>query len=211
MTAIRVPPGRAGLLWLRHRLEAATRGAALLEQKLRILRQEERRLALLVQHSGEEWEAGVRDAETWLLRAALAGGQQSVEQGVADGPATVTLMWASTMGVSYPAEAICAFPGRGPGSAAVLGGAALIRAEAAYRDAADAAVRHAAALAAVRALGAETAATRQRARALRRHWIPRLDAALAATQLGLDEQEHAEGVQRRWAAGAQQASGEAEQ
>ena len=40
-TVRRVPPGRAGRLWLQHRLAVAQRGADLLDQKLRILRSEQ--------------------------------------------------------------------------------------------------------------------------------------------------------------------------
>lgn len=49
---IGVPPGRAGRLWLRRRLAAAERAVELLERKLRILRAEQDRLALLAQRTG---------------------------------------------------------------------------------------------------------------------------------------------------------------
>src|SRR6266566_9507160 len=75
---IRVPPGRAGRLWLRGRLQVAERGLDLLDRKLRILRREHERLALLAQRTGEAWEHACREAETWLLRAALLSGQRAL-------------------------------------------------------------------------------------------------------------------------------------
>ncbi|WP_243769443.1 V-type ATP synthase subunit D [Streptomyces cyanogenus] len=42
--------------------------------------------------------------------------------------------------------------------------------------------------------------TRQRVRALRRHWIPRPRRDLAAVELALEEAVHEEAVRRRWAA-----------
>ncbi|MFJ8094852.1 V-type ATP synthase subunit D [Streptomyces griseofuscus] len=51
-----------------------------------------------------------------------------------------------------------------------------------------------------RPAGRESARTRQRVRALRRHCIPRLRDELAALELALEESEHAEAVRRRWAA-----------
>ncbi|MEU9383926.1 V-type ATP synthase subunit D [Streptomyces sp. NPDC048279] len=77
---------------------------------------------------------------------------------------------------------------------------ALTHAETAYRAAVRAAAEHAAHRAAAELLAAEAQRTRQRVRALRRHWIPRLRGELAAVELGLEEAEHEEAVRRRWAA-----------
>jgi len=65
----------------------------------------------------------------------------------------------------------------------------------------DAAARHAAALTALRTIEAELLATRRRLRAVEDRWIPRLESTLARIRLALDEQERAEGVRLRWAAG----------
>ncbi|WP_406424696.1 V-type ATP synthase subunit D [Streptomyces sp. NBC_00842] len=54
-----------------------------------------------------------------------------------------------------------------------------VHAEAAYRKVVRAAAEHAVAAAAVRIIGAEVLSTRQRVRALQRHWIPNLRAGLA--------------------------------
>ena len=59
MSTIRVPPGRAGRLWLRARLDVAERGVSLLEQKVRILGDERRRLRALTEDTGRDWERGL--------------------------------------------------------------------------------------------------------------------------------------------------------
>ncbi|WP_406434134.1 V-type ATP synthase subunit D [Streptomyces sp. NBC_01589] len=55
---------------------------------------------------------------------------------------------------------------------------------------------------AVRMIAAEAHRTRQRARALRRHWIPRLTQELAAMEQSLEQSEHEDSIRRRWATGA---------
>ncbi|MER5846369.1 V-type ATP synthase subunit D [Streptomyces sp. NPDC002012] len=79
---------------------------------------------------------------------------------------------------------------------------ALVHAEAAYREALRAAAEHAAAAAAIRIIGAEVLSTRQRVRALQRHWIPNLREALTHTELALEQSEHEDAVRRRWASSA---------
>ncbi|MFD0623266.1 V-type ATP synthase subunit D [Streptomyces sanglieri] len=77
---------------------------------------------------------------------------------------------------------------------------ALAHAETAYRAAVSAAAEHARHQAATDLLAAEAERTRQRVRALRRHWIPRLRSELTAVELALEEAEHEEAVRRGWAA-----------
>ncbi|MDX2678357.1 hypothetical protein [Streptomyces soliscabiei] len=48
-------------------------------------------------------------------------------------------------------------------------------------------------------MGAEVLSTRHRVRALRRHWIPRLRAALGQADPALERAEREDGVRRRWA------------
>jgi V/A-type H+-transporting ATPase subunit D len=193
-----VPPGRAGRLWLRRRLGVARRAATLLDQKLRILRHEQERFALLVRRTGQEWQDSCRDAEIWLLRATLVAGRQPLRLAAGGPPAEVAVTWTTSMGLRYPSDARCAVP------AAVVvlpGSAALVQAAEGYREALQAAVRHAAAEAALRALDAEVATTRRRLRAVEDRWIPRLEQRLAAVQLELDEAERGDGVRLRWVAG----------
>jgi V/A-type H+-transporting ATPase subunit D len=189
-------------MWLQRRLAVAGRGADLLDLKLRLLHVERQRLGLQASRSEEAWQAAAREANRWLVRGALMGGQRGIRLAAQEVPADVEVTWAYLMGVRYPAGVRCTPAPEEPG-AAPPDSAALAVARDAQRRALEAAVTHAAAEAAVRVLEAEEAATRRRLRAIEDRWMPRLQEALAAIQLGLEEQEHAEGVQLRWAAAQQ--------
>ncbi|MFE1934113.1 V-type ATP synthase subunit D [Streptomyces sp. NPDC059474] len=196
------PPSRAARLRLRHSLDVALRGADLLEQKLRVLRTRHEAV-LRAEEAGERaWQDAVREAETWLLRGLLQGGEHALET-AADGVGPPEIDWReeTTMGVRHPSHVSCRVPGRSP-DAATPGSTALIHAEAAWREALRAGAEYAVARAAAGIVGAEVARTRQRARALRRHWIPRLEESLAQVGLALEESEHEDAVRRRWAAGS---------
>jgi V/A-type H+-transporting ATPase subunit D len=206
MADLRVPPGRAGRQWLRHRLAVAERGVGLLEQKLRVLQTAQQGLRGAADSAERDWLARAEQAEVWGLRAGLSGGQRALRMAAARDPAEVHLPWVSVMGVRYPGEPGCDPPASGPGDGRILGNAAVVHARTAYEVALLAAVRFAAAGAAVQVVAAELATTRQRQRALRKHWIPRLRAALLAVDLELEEQERAEAVRRRWAAGVESRS-----
>jgi len=197
--AVHAPPGRAGRLWLQRRLASAERGAALLDHKLRILRTERERFALLERRTCARWEDADREAAQWLLRAVILGGERSLRLAVPGAAAQVRVEWNQPMGVRYPAEASCTLPVE-RADAPPAGSGALVEARERYRRALEAAVQHAAAQAAVRVLEAEEHATRRRLRAIEERWVPRLREALAATQLRLDEEEHADGIRLRWAA-----------
>ncbi len=201
MAELRVPPGRAGRLWLRHRLAVAERGVGLLEQKLRVLRTTQRQLHERAGRAEREWLDRAAEADVWGLRAGLAGGQRALRLATPPEPAEVSLPWTTVMGVRCPGEPGSVRSAGDPGDSTVVAGAAVLAARAAYERALDAAVRHAAAAAAVRIVDAEVATTRQRQRALRRHWIPRLDRALREVELELEEMERSEAVRRRWASG----------
>lgn len=195
-TMPRVPPGRAGRMWLTHRLTVAARAAELLDQKVRVLRQEAARYRLLAENTGVAWTRSCRDAEAWSLRAALVGGQATLRAATDSQEAEAALTWETTMGVSHPEQARC----RLPAAPDMLDlGPATVAAVEAYRRALEAAVSHAAALAALRAVEKELGATRHRLRAVTDRWMPRLETALAAMVLSLEETERAEGVGLRWA------------
>lgn len=196
----RVPPGRAGRRWLRHRLDTAERGVALLDRKLRLLRAEQERVRLLADRTGAEWRAACREAERWLARAAMLGGQREIRLATVPADAEVTVEWGSVLGVRYPVGATCRPAGPADGQR-VPGSAALGEAVAAYRAALRAAAAHAAATEACRVVEAEVAATRRRVRALTDRWIPRLTAALVELDQRLAETERAEQLRMRWAAG----------
>lgn len=202
----RVPPGRAGKLWLRRRLGVAQRGADLLDHKLRILHAERQRLVLLIARTAAAWDTASREADGWLLRGALLGGQRAVRLAQDGQLADVEITWAQSMGVRYPARATCALPEPGL-STRLPSNAALDAAREAYRRAVEAAIEHAVAEAAFRVVEMEEAATRRRLRAIEDRWVPRLQQALAEVQLGLEEQEHAEGVRLRWAVARGQGPG----
>ncbi|MFC5957257.1 V-type ATP synthase subunit D [Streptomyces pratens] len=85
-------------------------------------------------------------------------------------------------------------------TSAAPAGTALIHAEAAFREALRAAAEYAVARAAGDIGEAELMRTRRRVRALRRHWTPRLESALARVELALEQAEHEDVVRRRRAA-----------
>jgi V/A-type H+/Na+-transporting ATPase subunit D len=194
----RVPPGRAGRLWLRRRLDTAERGVALLDRKLRILRTEQERLRLLADRTASEWQARCREAESWLARAAVLGGQREIRLAAQPPTARVELVWGSVMGARYPVQAACR-PPEPSASDRAPGTAALVDAAGAYRTALQAGVAHAAAREACRIVDAEVVEARRRLRALTDRWVPRLEAALTELTRQLEEAERAETVRMRWA------------
>jgi V/A-type H+-transporting ATPase subunit D len=191
------PPGRAGRLWLRRRLEMAERGADILDSKLRILRSELQRLVLLEQRTGEAWARAGREARLWADRAVVLGGERAVRLAAGSSPATVTISLTTSMGVRHPSEAVCAVP-EPDVDAPPSSNAALPLASDRHRQALDAAVQHAAVSAAVRIVEAELQSTRLRLRAIEHRWIPRLRRALADVAVVLEEEEHADAVRLRW-------------
>jgi V/A-type H+/Na+-transporting ATPase subunit D len=191
-----VPPGRAGRLWLQRRLETARRGADLLDRKLRILQAELDRIRDSAARTGARWRDCQDEAERWLLRAALLGGQRAIRLADDGMPADITVSATVTMGIRYPAAATCAFP-----ASAAWDGPALAGARQAHRAALAAAVEHAAAAEAVRVIEAETLATRYRLRAIRDRWVPRLEQALAEVTFAIEELERADAARLRLAAG----------
>ncbi|MFD8307525.1 V-type ATP synthase subunit D [Streptomyces sp. NPDC059690] len=198
---LRTPPGRAGRMRLRHSLDVARRGADLLDQKLRILRARHETLLAAEETARDAWHERLREAETWLRRGLLLGGDEALEAPAPVHPAEIHIVRTSTMGVRHPEKAICALPQREPDTPAPAN-TALVHAESAYAEAVRAAADHAVARAAAREVGAEVLRTRQRVRALQRHWIPRLEDALARADTALEQSEHEDAVRRRWAARA---------
>ncbi|MFC0530522.1 V-type ATP synthase subunit D [Phytohabitans kaempferiae] len=197
MPDLRAPPGRAGRLWLLHRLEAGRHAADLLDRKLRILLREQERLRRQAQDTDNAWQAAWRAADTWGLRTALLGGRRQLRL-AASPPTEVNITWQTVMGLSYPAAATCR-AAAAPADPAGSGTAATVEAAGAYREALEAAVTHAAAAAAYRVISAEVTATRRRRRALTQRWIPRLEEALRDLNQRLEEAERAEAIRMRWA------------
>jgi V/A-type H+-transporting ATPase subunit D len=192
---VRHPPGRAGRPWLAHRLEVARRGAELLDEKLRALMRERARLEPVVAQAREDWERSARDAERWLTRAAVMGGERqlALSSAAVVAPAAVTVRWRAILGVSCPAETTVVSAPQG----ALGGGAALHCAAAAHRRALETALEIAAAQGALRRIDAELRATRLRRNAIVRTWIPAHEGALRHLELGLEELEREDGARLR--------------
>ncbi|WP_251804119.1 V-type ATP synthase subunit D [Paractinoplanes hotanensis] len=186
-------------MWLGERLRTAHRAATLLDHKAHVLRRERERLTLVADRTRAKWAATQHEADRWLTRVAVMGGQREIRFGNADQLTEVNVTWDAVMGVRYPSDVVCILPNqsitaRSPGSAA------LTEAATAHRRALRAAVEHAAATAACRILETEMRETRRRLHAISDRWIPRLESALRSLTERLDEDERAEGVQLRWAA-----------
>ena len=189
-----VPPGRAGRLWLTRRLQLARRGADLLDRKLRILQAELGPVREAQARTAAEWDRCCADAEQWLLRASMLGGERAVRLGADGQLATVTVPYSVTMGVRHPASPVCDIP-----VPVTWDGLVLTRTRQAHAAALAAAVQHAAAAETLRLLEAEALATRYRLRAIENRWIPRLEQALADVTLALEEQELADAARLRLA------------
>jgi V/A-type H+/Na+-transporting ATPase subunit D len=190
-----VPPGRAGRLWLTRRLQVARRGADLLDRKLRILQAELGRFREAEARTAAEWSRCCADAERWLLRASMLGGERAVRLSADGQLATVTIPYAVTIGVRHPADPTCLIP-----ASVTWDGPTLVRTRQAHAAALAAAVQHGVAAEALRVIEAETLATRYRLRAIKNRWIPQLEQALAEVTLALEEQELADAARLRRAA-----------
>ena len=199
--ALRVPPGRAGRLWLLHRIDSGTRGDEVLDQKRQALLREELRLRGEVERAEAEWRQSAAEAAVWLRRAAVLGGERALGLACfyAGGEAEVELVWRNTLGVVHPAEARVS---QDEGKQPVVGSPALGPAAAAHRRALGAAARFAAARASHDGIAAEVALTARRLRTIEKRWLPDHRDALQALELRLDEDEREESTRIRWIAGS---------
>ncbi len=200
---LRIPPGRAGRLWLRERLASARGAADLLDHKRRELESELARMGTILAQRTKTWRRAMADAERWLARTDATAGGRAIRMAAALEPtgADVTLEWRQIMGVHYPVDVDVRLPAA-PSVASLDGGAALTEALAAFRTAVQAAAAHAVARTAHERIRAELGRTIRRLRALELRAIPAHQQALDALELQLDERDREEGVSARWAAGA---------
>jgi V/A-type H+/Na+-transporting ATPase subunit D len=194
----RVPPGRAGRMWLRRRLDTAERGRNQLDRKLRILTSELQRVDLQAESCRRDWESACVQARSWLLRAVLLGGQDVLRAATPAELADVELVSTTIMGLSYPSDAM--LTPRRARAAFPDGNAAIGPARDAFEAALLAGVRCAATQAAARQVGAEVALTRQRLMALDERWLPGLRELLARLELSLEQAEQEDNVRLRRAA-----------
>jgi V/A-type H+-transporting ATPase subunit D len=198
----RVPPGRAGRLWLRARLDATKRSADLLDHKRQLMQRELTRLASTRDGAEVAWKNACTDAERWGLRATALGGALDVAltATAVAGQANVEVLWRNTMGVIHPDEPHY-FPAVLPPADAAAGNAAVAVAAAAYRRALETAATYGAADVSFSIVQTELRATERRLRAIERHRVPALEDALRRLELRLDELEREERVVTRWAKG----------
>ena len=197
---LRVPPGRAGRQWLRHRVDVAQHAADLLDHKRRELEGALRRLRTLVARIRSEWDGALAEVASWLDRIDATGGPRSIRLAVElqRQDAVASVRWRSVMGVTYPTEVHSTLPE--PAELAGLeGAAALAFAREAYRAATEIGVRMAAAEAAHNRIAAELGRTVRRLRALELQAVPAHTQALAALELRLEEDEREDLLRTRWA------------
>ena len=197
----RVPPGKAGRLWLVRRLAVAERGRDLLDRKRQALLAHERRLREEADTAHRRLANAAAEAELWMARAVVAEGESRVAmfRSHVQGRADLEIAWRRLMGVPIPAVAhLRAAPA--PDLVGLGAGSALFRAAEAHRRLAAAAADAAASRAAAERVTAELATVARRVRALEQRWIPNQRAALAALELALEESEREEAARIRWLA-----------
>ncbi|HUO73619.1 MAG TPA: V-type ATP synthase subunit D [Solirubrobacteraceae bacterium] len=198
--ALRIPPGRAGRIWLVGRLEIARRGAELLDRKRQALLRERRRVRGEAEAAQEAWQQAAAVAATWSSRAAILDGAARLELLArhARTPASLQLSWRNLMGARLPTIESLAAPDP-PSLSAFGGSSAAVLAGHACADAAVAAARYAVARRAELELSVELQRASRRLRALQERWIPQHEAALAQLDLVLDESQREQAARARWA------------
>lgn len=196
----RIPPGRAGRLWLERRLEVARRGADVLDQKRQTLLREQQRLAARLAETAEEWERTALAARAWNHRALAVAGPRRLRLASLHraSDARVTVEWRTALGTSFPAAATVR-TSEPPDFVALGGGSTVALAARAHAEALVAGAAHAATRAAYEAITSELAATTRRLRAIERRWIPEHESALHALELMLEARELEDAVRARWA------------
>lgn len=199
---LRIPPGRAGRLWLRERLASAHSAADLLDHKRRELESELHRMERILGQRARAWDDALAEAERWLARIDATGGARTLRIAAAmePGHAEVRLTWRQVMGVRYPTEFALDVP-PAPDIASLDGGAAMAFALGAYRRAVEAAVSHAVARTALERVRSDRERTVRRLRALQLRAIPAHEEALRALEVRLDEKDREEAVAALWATG----------
>jgi V/A-type H+/Na+-transporting ATPase subunit D len=199
---LRIPPGRAGRIWLVGRLEVAHRGAELLDRKRQALLREQAGARAEVQQARRDWEDAVARMEAWTVRAGIVDGAARLELLTrhARAQASLELSWRNLMGAHIPRAETIDVPVP-PDISALGGSSATVLLARAGAEAARAAARYAIAERAASELSAELARAARRLRALRERWIPQHEQALAALDLALDEAQREQALRVRWLVG----------
>lgn len=196
---LRIPPGRAGRLWLVRRLEIARRGAELLDRKRQALLREQARVRIEAAEARREWEAAAAEVTLWTARAWMLDGTGRLEllARYVEGPASLEVSQSNLMGARLPSVQRITIPDPPPLSA--LGGSsATVLLARACCEATRAAARCAVALRAEQEVAAELGRAARRLRAVQERWIPQHEQALARLDLALDESQREQAVTVRW-------------
>jgi len=196
---LRIPPGRAGRIWLVGRLETARRGAELLDRKRQALLRDQARVRTEATTARRDWQQSLAEAELWTARATMLDGSGRLELLArhVSTQATIELEWSNLMGAQLPSLREIAVAAPPPLSAFGASTATVIAADAWCQATRDAA-RHAVALRTETELSAELARATRRLRALQKRWIPQHEAALAHLDLALDESQREQAARVRW-------------
>jgi len=196
---LRVPPGRAGRVWLLRRLDTAQRGAELLDRKRQALLAEQARVRREADQAREAWQRSAAAVTCWRARAAILDGEDRLEQLArhVGGRASLQLTAVRLMGAELVEVRDLELPARLPVSALGGSSAAVLLADA-CREATVAAARLAAASRAESELAVQLASAARRLRALRQRWIPLHEQALAQLELALDESQREQAMRVRW-------------
>lgn len=199
---IRVPPGRAGQVWLRRRRATAVRGIDILVRKQHLLAEERSHRLQLADLARSSWLEACADAQRWSSRALRLAhhGQIATVAAQLQAAASVAVEWRNVMAVAIPASAHCRLPDVSIPSGSG-GSAATDQAVAALAVAVEKALEHAVIQRALGNIDAELLQTRRRLRLLERRRLPQLDGALAAGAERLEENEREDILRLRWARG----------
>lgn len=197
--ALRIPPGRAGRIWLVRRLEVARHGAELLDRKRQALLHRQAQARSEAAAARRAWEDAAAQVALWSARAAISDGAGRLDMLArhVNQPASLQLSWSNLMGAQLPSVESISVPDRPPLSPLGASSAAVLLARA-CREATVAAARHAVAGRADAEISAELGRAARRLRALRERWIPEHEQALAQLDLGLDESQREQAVRVRW-------------
>jgi V/A-type H+-transporting ATPase subunit D len=197
--ALRIPPGRAGRLWLVARLEIAARGAALLDRKRQALLREQQRLRAELREAQLAWNAAADDVDRWAARSAIVdgSGRRGLLARHVHDRAELELSWSNLMGARLPAVHRIELPEPAPLSALGASSATVLL-ERACRQATLAAVRCAVVERAEAEISEELGRAVRRLRALEDRWIPQHQQALAQLDLALDESQREQAARVRW-------------
>ena len=196
---LRIPPGRAGRVWLVRRLQIARHGAELMDRKRTALLAEHAHLTVEAAAARVAWEDAARQVARWSTRAAVLDGTGHLELLARHvrGEAVLELEWSNLMGARLPAARTVSVPDPPPLSALGAGSATVVLAGV-CREATIAGARLAVAERAQSELAAELARAARRLRALRDRWIPQHEQALQRLDLALDESQREQAVRVRW-------------